>query len=259
MQRTFTPTPEHVERRWYIVDADGAVLGRLASHVASVLRGKHKPIWAPHIDTGDHVVVVNAAKVRLTGAKISSKVFYHHSGYPGGLREVEYERLLATRPAFAVEKAIKGMLPKNRLGRQMGRKLSVYPGAEHRHGAQRPVPLALGEVPPWTGLPEPQPKREPAREEPEAKPRRRRAASAPAPRGKAAGKKRTARAVPTRAAGSRSKAAPKKAASRSIATAAKKRTAKRSPRTKPGAKPSAKRTAKPNAKLNARPNAKKET
>jgi large subunit ribosomal protein L13 len=156
--RTFSPRPRDIERRWYVVDADGAVLGRLASEVAKILRGKHKPIFAPHADTGDHVIVVNAKGVRLTGGKENEKVYYRHSGYPGGLRETGYAQLLAERPAVAVEKAIKGMLPKNRLGRQMITKLKVYEGADHPHAAQGPSALRLGEIPRWEGLPKPAPK-----------------------------------------------------------------------------------------------------
>ena len=141
--KTFSPRPRDIERRWYVVDADGVVLGRLATHVASILRGKHKPIYAPHADTGDHVIVVNARGIRVTGGKEFEKVYYRHSGYPGGLRRIGYEGLLAERPALAVERAIVGMLPKNRLGRQMLRKLSVYEGAEHPHQAQKPVPMEL--------------------------------------------------------------------------------------------------------------------
>jgi large subunit ribosomal protein L13 len=140
-----------------VVDADGAVLGRLASEVAKILRGKHKPIFAPHMDTGDHVIVVNARGIRLTGTKDQSKVYWRHSGYPGGIRGVNYTTLLAERPALAVERAVKGMLPKNRLGRAMFKKLSVYEGPEHPHQAQRPVGLALGETPKWEGLPAPAP------------------------------------------------------------------------------------------------------
>ncbi len=151
--RTYAPKPRDIERRWYVIDADGQVLGRLASEVAKLLRGKHKPIFAPHADTGDHVVVVNARGVRLTGGKEERKVYYRHSGYPGGLRATTYARLLRERPALAVEKAVRGMLPKNRLGRAMFKKLKVYEGPEHPHAAQRPIPLALGEVPPWEGLP----------------------------------------------------------------------------------------------------------
>ena len=156
--RTYAPRPRDIERRWYVVDADGVVLGRLASEVAKILRGKHKPIFAPHADTGDHVIVVNAGGVRLTGAKQEKKVYYRHSGYPGGIRELGYARLMAERPRLVVEKAVKGMLPKNRLGRAMISKLSVYEGPEHPHQAQKPVPLALGEVPMWEGLPKPKPK-----------------------------------------------------------------------------------------------------
>jgi large subunit ribosomal protein L13 len=151
--RTYSPKPRDIQRRWYVIDASGAVLGRLATEVAAVLRGKHKPIFAPHMDTGDHVIVVNAKGVRLTGGKETKKVSYHHSGYPGGLTETPYERLLAERPAFAVEKAVRGMLPKNRLGRAMAKKLQVYAGPEHPHRAQKPQPLRLGEVPKWDGLP----------------------------------------------------------------------------------------------------------
>ena len=153
--KTYAPTPGDIERRWYVVDAQDAVLGRLASEVAAILRGKHKPIFAPNADTGDHVVVVNASAIRLTGGKEDKKVAYHHSGYPGGLRETSYRRLLEQRPSFAVEKAVKGMLPKNRLGRQMIKKLHVHDGAEHTHAAQGPELLKLGELPPWTGLPTP--------------------------------------------------------------------------------------------------------
>src|SRR5947199_7993259 len=155
--KTFSPKPHDIERRWYVIDATGAVLGRLASEVAKVLRGKHKPIFAPHVDTGDHVIVVNARGVRLTGGKENEKVYYRHSGYPGGLREIGYARLLADRPVVAVEKAIRGMLPKNRLGRAMFRKLAVYEGPEHRHQAQKPEALKLGDVPRWEGLPAPKP------------------------------------------------------------------------------------------------------
>jgi large subunit ribosomal protein L13 len=157
IMQTYSPRPRDIERRWYVVDADGAVLGRLASEVAKILRGKHKPIFAPHMDTGDHVIVVNARGIRVTGGKEAEKIAYHHSGYPGGMRKLEYTRLLSERPAVAVEKAIRGMLPKNRLGRQMLHKLAVYEGAEHPHQAQKPVRLGLGEIPKWEGLPKPKP------------------------------------------------------------------------------------------------------
>jgi large subunit ribosomal protein L13 len=153
--KTYSPRPRDIERRWYVIDASGAVLGRLSTEVAAILRGKHKPIFAPHMDTGDHVIVVNAKEVQLTGGKAETKVAYRHSGYPGGLTATKYGKLLAEKPAFAVEKAIRGMLPKNRLGRAMFRKLQVYAGPEHPHRAQQPEPLRLGEIPKWEGLPEP--------------------------------------------------------------------------------------------------------
>ena len=168
--KTYSPKPQDIERRWYVVDASGAVLGRLATEVASVLRGKHKPMFAPHMDTGDHVIVINAAEVQLTGGKEQTKFAYRHSGYPGGITATQYARLLADKPAYAVEKAVKGMLPKNRLGRAMAKKLQVYAGAAHPHSAQQPQPLKLGEVPRWDGLPEPKVKGEkPAKTKPEPK------------------------------------------------------------------------------------------
>src|SRR6266508_2516264 len=154
VMKTYSPRPRDIERRWYVLDASGAILGRLATQAATILRGKHKPIFAPHADTGDHVIVINAKEVTLSGGKENKKIAYHHSGYPGGLTETVYSRLLARKPAFAVEKAIKGMLPHNRLGRQMASKLRVYAGADHRHEAQKPQALALGEFPTWSGLPE---------------------------------------------------------------------------------------------------------
>ena len=159
--KTYAPKPRDIERRWYVIDANDAVLGRVATEVASILKGKHKPIYAPHADTGDHVIVINARGIRLTGGKEMKKIAYRHSGYPGGLTETRYDRLMAERPAFAVEKAVKGMLPKNSLGRSMLRKLQVYEGAEHPHAAQKPEALALGEIPPWNGLPKPEPESKP--------------------------------------------------------------------------------------------------
>ena len=132
-----------VERKWYVVDADGMTLGRLASQVAAILRGKNKPIYTPHCDTGDHVIVINAAKVVLTGKKLDQKVYYHHSGYVGGMKETKYRKLMAEKPEFAVKHAVVGMLPKGPLGRQMARKLRVYAGAEHEHEAQKPTVLEL--------------------------------------------------------------------------------------------------------------------
>jgi large subunit ribosomal protein L13 len=139
--RTFSPRPRDIHREWFVVDADGQTLGRLAAQIARVLRGKHKPIFAPHVDTGDHVIVVNAAKVQLTGKKREQKQAWRHSGYPGGLKATPYTVLLAERPSRAVERAVKGMLPHNRLGRQMLSKLKVYDGPTHPHAAQQPRPL----------------------------------------------------------------------------------------------------------------------
>ncbi len=141
--RTFSPKPDDITRAWHIVDADGLVLGRLATEVAAILRGKHKPTFAPHVDCGDHVIVVNADKVVLTSGKAESKVAYRHSGYPGGLTATTYSDLMLDRSDQVVRNAITGMLPKNRLGRQMATKLKVYRGAEHPHEAQAPEPLDL--------------------------------------------------------------------------------------------------------------------
>jgi large subunit ribosomal protein L13 len=155
--KTYSPKPDHIERRWFVLDASGQVLGRLATEAAVLLRGKHKPIFAPHMDTGDHVVVINADKVELTGNKARDKVAYRHSGYPGGITGIRYGELLQLRPVAAVEKAVRGMLPKNRLGRQMIKKLHVVAGGEHPHAAQKPIALAVGQRPAWDGLPAPRP------------------------------------------------------------------------------------------------------
>ena len=144
--RTYTPKPGEVDRQWHVIDATDVVLGRLASQVAVLLRGKHKATFAPHVDTGDFVIVVNAGKVALTGNKRQTKVAYRHSGYPGGLRAVGYEELLTKRPERAIELAVKGMLPHNRLGRQLIKKLKVYAGAEHPHAAQQPQPFEIKQV-----------------------------------------------------------------------------------------------------------------
>ncbi|MBG0827761.1 50S ribosomal protein L13 [Planomonospora sp. ID67723] len=144
--RTYTPKPAEVERQWYVIDATDIVLGRLASHVATLLRGKHKPIFANHVDTGDFVIVINADKIALTGNKLEQKKAYRHSGYPGGLRSVTYAELMDKRPDRAVEKAVKGMLPKNALGRKMIKKLKVYSGSEHPHQAQQPVPFEITQI-----------------------------------------------------------------------------------------------------------------
>jgi large subunit ribosomal protein L13 len=141
--RTYTPKPSDIQRVWYEIDADGAVLGRLASEVARVLRGKHKAMFAPHMDTGDHVIITNAAKVVMTADKAGKKLSYRHSGYPGGLKTRTYAELLDKRPEETVRKAIKGMLPKGALGSQMLRKLKVYAGPTHPHTAQQPKPLEV--------------------------------------------------------------------------------------------------------------------
>ncbi len=141
--RTFSPKQADIHRDWYEVDASGAVLGRLASEVARVLRGKHKPIFAPHVDTGDHVIVVNAALVQMSPGKAETKLAYRHSGYPGGLRSRTYRQMLDTRPEEVVRRAVKGMLPRGPLGAQMLRKLKVYAGPTHPHQAQGPRPLEV--------------------------------------------------------------------------------------------------------------------
>ena len=140
---TYMANAQTVERKWYVVDAEGMVLGRLSSQVASVLRGKHKPTYTPHVDTGDFVIITNCAKVALTGKKLDQKIYYHHSGYVGGLRETKYRELMAKKPDFAVKHAVKGMLPKGPLGRQMLKKLYVYSGSEHEQLAQQPEALPL--------------------------------------------------------------------------------------------------------------------
>jgi large subunit ribosomal protein L13 len=141
--RTYSPKASEIERAWHVVDADGMVLGRLCTEVARLLRGKHKPIFAPHLDTGDHVVVVNAAKVVLTSGKAESKDVVRFSGYPGGLKRQSYAELLSRRPEEAVRRSVKGMLPKGPLGRRMLKKLKVYAGPEHPHQAQQPQPVEL--------------------------------------------------------------------------------------------------------------------
>jgi large subunit ribosomal protein L13 len=141
--RTFSPKPSDIQRAWHVLDAEGQVLGRVATEAATLLRGKHKPIYAPHVDTGDHVVIVNAAKLDLGARKLTEKRYYRHSGYPGGLRTESLEHLLARDPERVVRLAVRGMLPKNRLGRAMLRKLRVYAGPEHPHAAQQPRPRAV--------------------------------------------------------------------------------------------------------------------
>jgi len=144
--RTYTPKPGEVSREWLVIDATDVVLGRLASQAAILLRGKHKPVFAPHVDTGDFVVIINADKVVLSGSKPEQKMDYRHSGYPGGLRATPYTDLLANNPRRAVEKAVRGMLPHNKLGRQQLSKLKVYAGPDHPHAAQKPQPYSITQV-----------------------------------------------------------------------------------------------------------------
>ena len=143
MKTTFMANPANIERKWYVIDAEGKTLGRLAAEVAKLLRGKHKPIFTPHVDTGDHVIIINAAKIHLTGNKLTQKTYFRHSGYPGGTTFTTAGKLLAQRPERVVELAVKGMLPKNTLGRQIYRKLKVYGGPSHPHAAQLPEPLEI--------------------------------------------------------------------------------------------------------------------
>jgi large subunit ribosomal protein L13 len=143
--KTYMVNPNEIERKWFIIDAEGKTLGRLASEVAKILRGKNKPIYTPHLDTGDHVIILNAEKVVLTGKKLDQKMYTTHSGYPGGIKQVPYRRFLAEKPEKAVYEAIRGMIPHNRLGRKMIKKLRVYRGAEHPHEAQQPEVLEINE------------------------------------------------------------------------------------------------------------------
>jgi len=138
MMKSYMAKANEVDRKWYVIDAEGKVLGRLASEVAKILRGKHKPTYTPYVDTGDYVIVINADKVKLTGKKLEKKEYIYHTGYPGGLKRIPYEELLKRKPEKVIELAVKGMLPKNRLGRKMFKKLKVYAGPEHKHQAQKP-------------------------------------------------------------------------------------------------------------------------
>lgn len=141
--KTFSPKPENINREWFVVDATDKILGRLATQIAHRLRGKHKPEFAPHVDNGDFIVVINCDKIKVTGNKLEQKKYYNHSGYVGGLRETTLEKMLARKPEEVLLKAVRGMLPRNRLGRAMLTKLKVYPGAEHPHEAQKPATLEL--------------------------------------------------------------------------------------------------------------------
>ena len=143
MRTTYMPNPTKVERKWYVVDAEGKTLGRLASEVANVLRGKNKPTYTPHIDTGDYVIVVNAEKIQVTGKKLDQKIYYHHSEYVGGMKEATLREMMQKKPEFVITHAVKGMLPKGPLGRQMLKKLHVYAGPEHNHAAQKPETLDI--------------------------------------------------------------------------------------------------------------------
>ena len=143
--KSFMASPETIERKWYVVDATGHTLGRLSSEIASVLRGKKKPIYTPHIDTGDYVIVINADKIKVTGKKMEQKVYYHHSDYVGGMKEATLKEMLAKKPENVITLAVKGMLPKGPLGRAMIKKLHVYAGAEHEHAAQKPEVLEIKE------------------------------------------------------------------------------------------------------------------
>lgn len=136
--KSYMAKPNEIERKWYIIDAEDKVLGRLATEVATILRGKHKPIYTPHVDTGDFVIIINADKIKLTGKKLEQKQYKYHTGYPGGLKTISYDRMIEEKPEKVIQLAVKGMLPKNRLGRQMIKKMKVYSGSEHNHEAQKP-------------------------------------------------------------------------------------------------------------------------
>ncbi len=140
---TYTAKPSDIKQDWYVVDASGKTLGRLATEIARRLRGKHKPEYTPHMDTGDYIVVINAKEVKVTGNKTTDKIYHHHTGFPGGLKSITFDKLIAKKPEMIIEKAVKGMLPRGPLGRDMYRKLKVYPGAEHKHSAQQPKVLEI--------------------------------------------------------------------------------------------------------------------
>lgn len=141
--KTFTATPNNIRKDWYVVDAKDKTLGRLATEIARRLRGKHKPEYTPHMDTGDYIIVINASQVRVTGNKSRDKMYFRHSEYPGGIKSISFDKMIEKKPELIIEKAVKGMLPKGPLGRDMFRKLKVYPGAEHNHAAQQPKPLEI--------------------------------------------------------------------------------------------------------------------
>ena len=141
--KTYTAKPSDIKRDWFVVDASGKTLGRLATEIARRLRGKHKPEYTPHMDTGDYIVVINAKEVKVTGKKTTDKIYHHHTGFPGGLKSITFDKLIEKKPEMIIEKAVKGMLPRGPLGREMYRKLKVYPGAEHKHAAQQPKVLEI--------------------------------------------------------------------------------------------------------------------
>ena len=141
--KTYVPKKTEIKKNWYLVDAEGKILGRLASRIAQILSGKNKPIYTPYLDTGDFVVVINAKKVKVTGKKEEKKIYYHYSGYPGGMKEIVYQKLLEKKPTMIIQKAVRGMLPKNKLGRKMLKRLKIYAGTEHRHQAQNPEKIEL--------------------------------------------------------------------------------------------------------------------
>ncbi|MEE8233600.1 MAG: 50S ribosomal protein L13 [Gammaproteobacteria bacterium] len=141
--KTYTAKPSDIKQDWFVVDASGKTLGRLASEIARRLRGKHKPEYTPHMDTGDYIIVINAKDVKVTGNKRTDKIYHHHTGFPGGLKSISFDKLMEKKPEAVIEKAVKGMLPRGPLGREMYRKLKVYPGAEHKHAAQQPKALEL--------------------------------------------------------------------------------------------------------------------
>ena len=141
--KTFVAKPESVQREWFVVDADGKTLGRIATEIAARLRGKHKAEYTPHVDTGDYIVVINAEKVQVTGNKAKGKIYYSHTGFPGGIKDISFEKLIIKKPEMVLEKAVKGMLPRGPLGREMFRKLKVYAGPEHKHAAQQPTVLDI--------------------------------------------------------------------------------------------------------------------
>ena len=227
--KTYSPKPEHIVRRWYVIDASGHVLGRLASEVAAILRGKHKPIFAPHMDVGDNVIVINASQIEMTGGKEAKKISYRHSGYPGGIKGTRYDTLLASKPEWVIEKAVRGMLPKNSLGRSMIKKLHVVAGPEHPHAAQQPVAYTLGQPPVWEGIPEKQPR--PTK----------RVKTAPTPEKPAVGKPAAKPKATAKSAAKKSpakKAAAKKPTTRTSTASASKSTAKKTTTRKPTARKS---------------------